>query len=269
MSNPAETSDAVSLPAARWPALFITISNNAQLARQSLRFVNNPGWWCSVVWLCSCFVLVLLYCHIVHPALRFWNGIITHGDPKIPTVAFTFDDGPSPLWAPLLADTLERHGARGTFFLVGFQAEVYPEISKRLIRAGHEVENHSLTHPYPNLTALPETGIRQEIAISSKILRQLTGAPIRAFRPPGGGLNDTVLAEVKREGMHIGWWSANTADATSPSPEGIIALLHKSLRPGAVVLMHERANSVAALERFLDNDRGAYRYETFLNVVRP
>ena len=224
-------------------------------------------WWCYLGWLCSSLVLALLYCRIVHPELRFWNGIVTHGNPHVRAVALTFDDGPSPLWAPLLADSLERHGARGTFFMVGLQAEVYPEISMRLIRAGHEVENHSLTHPYPNLTAFSNTRIRREISVASQILSQLTGAPIRAFRPPGGGLNDALLAEVKREGMQIGWWSANTADAASPPPEGIIARLHSSLRPGAVVLMHERANSVAALERYLDRDHSKYRYDTFSHVV--
>ncbi len=202
------------------------------------------------------------------PELRFWNGIVTHGNPRVRVVALTFDDGPSPLWAPLLADTLERHGARGTFFMVGQQAEVYPKISLRLIRAGHEVENHSHTHPYPNLTAFSHTRIRKEISDASKVLGQLTGTPVHAFRPPGGGINDTLLAEVKRQGLYIGWWSVNTADAASPSPDGIIARLHSSLRPGAVVLMHERENSVAALERFLDHDHSGYRYETLSNVVR-
>lgn len=224
--------------------------------------------WCYFGWLCSALVLVMVYCRVAHPELRCWHGIVTHGNPHVRAVALTFDDGPSPLWAPLLADTLERHGARGTFFMVGLQAEVYPEISMRLIRAGHEVGNHSLTHPYPNLTAFSKTRIRREIEDASRILKQLTGKPIRAFRPPGGGINNTVLAEVQREGMQIGWWSANTADAASPSPDGILARLHSSLRPGVVVLMHERENSVAALARFFDRETGAYRFDTYSNVVR-
>lgn len=214
-------------------------------------------------WLFSAVAVTAVYLWVMQPGLRTWPGTVTHGNPAQRTVALTFDDGPHPLWAPLLADTLERHGARGAFFLVGIEAQRYPEITARLARAGHQVGNHSLTHPYPNLTVLPPKRIATEIRVGQSVLARITGQPVHDFRPPGGGVNDAVLAQLKSNNLRMAWWSANLGDWSSPRPEVTARYLHDTLRPGLIVLMHERENSVAALELFLAGERqGTYRYVT-------
>lgn len=221
-------------------------------------------------WVLTSIIAVVVYQRVTRPDLRLWEGTETHGSPARHAVALTFDDGPHPLWAPLLADTLERHGARGTFCLVGVEAQRYPEITARLVRGGHQIVNHSLTHPYPNLTVLPESRIATEILTSTKLLEQLTRQPIVDFRPPGGDVNDAMIEVLRAHHLRMAWWSENVGDWDSPTPAMIAHRLHYALRPGLVILLHERENSVPALESFLAHQHGEdYTYTTFASVIRP
>ncbi|HEY3418709.1 MAG TPA: polysaccharide deacetylase family protein, partial [Armatimonadota bacterium] len=218
-------------------------------------------------WLITSLLVALLYVAIIHPDLRLWRGVDTHGNTHRRAVALTFDDGPDPLWAPLIADTLERHGARGTFFLVGVDAQRYPEIAARLARGGHQVGNHSMTHPYPNLTAFPPKQISWEILNAAKLLQQFTRQQIVDFRPPGGGVNDALLRTAKAHGMRVAWWSQNAGDWSSPTPELITSRLQRTLRPGSVMLLHEREHTVAALENYLAGGvNTGYTYITFTEM---
>lgn len=220
-------------------------------------------------WLASCLLLILLYAAAVRPDLRLWDGIWTHGPVDRQAVALTFDDGPHPLWAPLLADSLERHGAKGTFYLVGFEAQRYPEITARLVRAGHQIGNHSLSHPYPNLTVLPPARVAYEIRTANKILIQFTRQPIRTFRPPGGGLDDDIITVLKADHLRLAWWSENVGDWSSPTPAMTEERFRTTLRPGLVALMHERANTISALEQILaELAYSGYNFVTFDSLMR-
>lgn len=240
-------------------------------AKTSMTTGATIGWRAWVLaaagWGVTSLLLTAGYLRLVRPDLRVWPGVVTHGRTDTHAMAVTFDDGPHPLWAPLLADTLERHGARGTFFLVGMQAALYPEIVDRLARAGHQIGNHSLNHPYPNLTVFPPARVAREISDAGAILRRLSGQPVTYFRPPGGGMNETVLAEVRRQHLLVGWWSANAADWGS-TPSGVIEeqLLNEA-RPGQVILLHERENTVPALQAFCDHGAGGYSLVT-LDALR-
>ena len=99
-------------------------------------------------------------------------------------LALTFDDGPNPAWTPRLLDILASHDVRATFFLVGRFAQAEPELVRRIAAAGHLIGNHSWSHPNLALTA---TGrIDEELQRTSETLEQITGAPVRYFRPPFG-----------------------------------------------------------------------------------
>lgn len=221
-------------------------------------------------WLLTSIAVTALYCAVTRPDLHLWQGMVTHGSTAKPAVALTFDDGPDPLWAPLIADTLEQHGARGTFFLVGQEALIYQEITARLVRGGHEIGNHSYTHPYPNLTRFSRGGVAREVQDANNLLRQFTGEPLHWLRPPGGGIDNAIIEAARAQGMKLAWWSYNAADAAEPQPEVTLARLRGQLRPGVVVLLHERDNTVEALARFFAaDDRAHYRYTTFSNLTEP
>lgn len=214
-------------------------------------------------------LVVLAYYQVMRPDLRGWSSMKTHGNAARREIALTFDDGPHPLWTPLLADTLERHGARGTFFLVGIEAERYPELTARLVRGGHQIGNHSLTHPYPNLTVFPRSRITREICDANRVLASITHQPITYFRPPGGDINNAMLEILQQNHLDLAWWSENVGDWSSPTPEQTVQRLNSSLRPGLVILMHQRANSVVALEEFLAVEHEKpYTYTTFTQIMR-
>jgi peptidoglycan/xylan/chitin deacetylase (PgdA/CDA1 family) len=227
---------------------------------------RRARWTALAGWLACSLVITAVYWAAVRPELRLWRGMATHGGGA--RVALTFDDGPDPLWAPLLADTLERHGARGTFFLVGREAMMYPELTARLARGGHEIGNHSYTHPYPNLTRLSPAGVRSEVAQADALLTQFTDQPIYWLRPPGGGVNDAVIAAARAHGMRLGWWSYNAADAADAPAAITAARLRQHLRPGTAVLLHQRRQTVEALARFFAAGEGAhYDYTTFTELM--
>lgn len=226
--------------------------------------------WRVVGWLVSSLLAILLYWWGVRPDLRAWPGIVSHGGGERRAVALTFDDGPHPLWTPLLSHTLAVNGARGTFFVVGMDAACYPELITWLARDRHEVASHSQTHPMPNLTVLPPAAVGREIDDATRLLTQLTGTAPLLFRPPGGGVDNTVIAALRARDLRMGWWSANIGDAAETDPARVEARLRRALRPGGVLLLHQRGHTLAALTSFFAAPAEPwYSYETFSAVTAP
>ena len=90
-----------------------------------------------------------------------------------------------------LLNILDRYEARTTFFLVGFWAEKYPELVAEIVARGHEIGNHSATHPH--MSQLSAAQIREELLKTSELVKSITGQPTTLFRPPYGEYNDLVV----------------------------------------------------------------------------
>jgi len=161
---------------------------------------------------------------------------VYRGTASRPVVALTFDDGPVPVYTPLLLDTLEALEVRTTFFLIGLRAEQYPYWVRAMVRAGHEVANHGYTHA--DLTQLDRTAVRQDVLRAQRVLHRVAGAPPRYFRPPGGQLDSTVLREAARAGLVTVLWSLAPGDHASPGAD-VIARRLQDARSGDVVLLHQ------------------------------
>lgn len=125
-------------------------------------------------------------------------------------LALTFDDGPNPAWTPRLLEFLELHGVRATFFLLGSRAQAQPELVRRIAAAGHLVGNHSWSHP--NLALISRARIREELAKTRDLLEEITGTPVRFFRPPFGARRPASLAIGRELGMTPVLWNAMTSD---------------------------------------------------------
>jgi cellulose synthase/poly-beta-1,6-N-acetylglucosamine synthase-like glycosyltransferase/peptidoglycan/xylan/chitin deacetylase (PgdA/CDA1 family) len=97
-------------------------------------------------------------------------------------VALTFDDGPDPRYTAAILDTLRSRGAKATFFIVGRQAEAYPALLRRIVREGHEIGNHTYTHP--NLARTSALVARLELVTTGHLLEALVGRRTALFRPP-------------------------------------------------------------------------------------
>lgn len=123
--------------------------------------------------------------------------------------ALTFDDGPSPYTTPRLLDLLASYGIPATFFMVGRNAEHHPELVRRIEAEGHEVANHSYSHP--NLRKLSYERKRAEIASTDAILRNIGVTP-RFMRPPYGAYDEATENIARDLGLSIVLWSVDSKD---------------------------------------------------------
>jgi peptidoglycan/xylan/chitin deacetylase (PgdA/CDA1 family) len=172
-----------------------------------------------------------------------------------PAVALTFDDGPSATYTPRILKILKRFKATATFFTVGYLAERYPDLIRRLLDAGMAVASHSMTHPNsPPFADLPPNRLRQELMGGTQALQKL-GGTVKSFRPPGGSWDEVVKSEAQALDQRVVLWSVDTQDWLRPKPKVIAKRVLDNVRPGSIILMHDgggdRSNTVKALPRIL------------------
>ena len=173
------------------------------------------------------------------------------------SIAITFDDGPNPIYTPQVLDILDRYHVKATFFVVGYEAERYPNLVREIVRRGHAVANHSWNHPL--LTKLRPAQIDQQISSTDQVIRQITGRVPRCVRPPYGGFNRTVIGRINGSGHAAVIWNAGPQDWQRPGTAAIISRTLRGIRPGAVILLHDgggnRSQTVAALPAIIDGAR--------------
>ncbi|MDL2209150.1 polysaccharide deacetylase family protein [Parabacteroides sp. OttesenSCG-928-O15] len=167
-------------------------------------------------------------------------------------VALTFDDGPDPVQTPLVLDLLSRYQAKASFFCIGEKAAQYPEIVRRMHREGHLVGNHSLKHK----NSFPFTPYRKmlsDLTQTQEMLEGIIETPVTFFRPPFGVTNPTVGKAVRTLGYTTIGWSVRSLDTRGESVDRIMKRITKQIRPGAVILLHDRLpDSVELLTALLE-----------------
>ncbi|HTW61639.1 MAG TPA: polysaccharide deacetylase family protein [Terracidiphilus sp.] len=208
------------------------------------------------------------------PASRVFGDALTA--PRRPgEIAFTFDDGPNPAWTPRLLDTLAAHRVQATFFLLGRFAQAEPDLVRRIMAAGHLIGNHSWSHP--DLSRTPSSTIREELERTSKVLEQLTGAPVRYFRPPYGARRPSVFRIARELGLRPVLWNAMTSDWSEPSAECISTRLTEKVERltqsghAANIVLHDgghralgtnREPSIQAAEKLISRYKPTHRLVT-------
>ncbi len=163
-------------------------------------------------------------------------GVMRTGPIHQRKVAITFDDGPDVDSTPQVLEVLKEHGVVATFFLVGNRAELYPELVRTIARQGHEIANHSFSHP--RMERLSEHQAMGELIQTSQLLSRLSHQPILWFRPPYGNYNDQVLQYVGRAGMRTVLWSVDSRDWDGRSSDSIYWRVVSQVQPGSIVLFH-------------------------------
>ncbi len=123
----------------------------------------------------------------------------------INAVALTFDDGPDPVYTPEILGVLREHDVKATFFMVGARAENYPDLVRSVLRDGHAVGSHSMTHP--DMWELPLLGAVREYRMARDVLESIAGRSIRLFRPPKGSLVPSQALAVRALRFHPWLWS--------------------------------------------------------------
>lgn len=154
-------------------------------------------------------------------------------------VALTFDDGPSVDATPRVLDELQRVGAPATFFLLGAEVRLRPELARQILTDGHELGLHGFAHPrYDKIT--PEEAHR-DLEQGLEALEAATGVRPRWFRPPFGRLSADSHGICRSLKLDIAYWSSWGLDWEQVSTDAIFDEVASNLRRGAIVLLHDTA----------------------------
>ena len=155
-----------------------------------------------------------------------------------PVVALTFDDGPHPELTPKLLDTLRHHGVRATFYVIGRSVETYPEIARRIVSEGHEIANHTWSHPA--LPSLSAARLNQEIEKTTAVIQRVTGRRPTNMRPPYGAINERVRqAMIRDHGLDVIMWSCDPLDWKRPGASVVAQRMVDGAAPGGILLAHD------------------------------
>lgn len=167
-------------------------------------------------------------------------------------VALTFDDGPDPAITPAVLDILDRAGAKATFFCIGRKVEAHPELAAEISRRGHDLQNHSHTHP--NLFALQRPSkMEKEIAAAQDQIERASGVRPRFFRAPAGMQNPWMFPVLNRAGLSLVSWTRRGFDTSTKDAAKVAARLTRNLRAGDILVLHDRVPVVLeALPLVLD-----------------
>jgi peptidoglycan-N-acetylglucosamine deacetylase len=188
--------------------------------------------------------------------------------PKL--VALTFDDGPYPVTTPLLLQVLRDADVAATFFLIGRDAEQYPGLTRAIARGGHEIADHTLTHP--DLDRLPEAAVAGELRAGAASLERIAPDPAerRLFRPPHGRYTLATIRVAQAAGFDTILWSDDPGDWRAvPLAELRDHLLSRATAPEIVLLHSGRPATVAALPLVIAAYRRAgFRFVTVGELLR-
>jgi len=168
------------------------------------------------------------------------------------TIAITFDDGPSPKLTPMLLDILKKRGIKATFFVVGQNAAEFPDILKREIAEGHEIGNHSWSHP--QLNRLSADGVTAQIEKTNAAIRAAIGHDPVLIRPPYGATNARLDHRFNEQyGMKVILWDVDPLDWKYRNSARVEREILSQTKPGSIILVHDiHATSVAAMPETLD-----------------
>ncbi len=166
-------------------------------------------------------------------------------------VALTFDAAWGNEDTEQLIDILAEHNAKATFFVVGEWVDKYPQSVKQLFDAGHDVMNHSDTHP--DCAKLGREAFIKELEACNSKIEAVTGQRPTLFRPPYGAYNDAVVEGAQSIGMHTVQWDVDSLDWKDLSAGEITRRVTEKVQPGSIILFHNAAkHTPEALPMILD-----------------
>jgi peptidoglycan/xylan/chitin deacetylase (PgdA/CDA1 family) len=184
-------------------------------------------------------------------------------------VALTFDDGPHPTRTPLVLDLLERHGVKATFFMMGRSVERWPDTARDVVARGHQVGNHSYSHP--RLVFMSPARVREEVERTDTLLRDIGVTGDIFFSPPHGS-KLVVLPYVLLQMNKIAVYSYTDPEEWKRPPAAeMVERVLAQVRPGAVVGFHDTAG--AETLRAVDDvitvlKSQGYRFTTIAELAR-
>jgi peptidoglycan-N-acetylglucosamine deacetylase len=185
-----------------------------------------------------------------------------------PYIAMTFDDGPSAENTPRLLEMLKQRNIKATFFLIGQNVASNPDLVRRILADGHEIGNHSWTHP--QLSKLSDDRVTMEITKTQDAIKDASGFTPSLLRPPYGAITPRQREWVEdRFGLNVILWSVDPFDWKRPGASVITQRILSQVRPGAIILSHDiHKQTVDAMPATLDGlIAKGYKFATVSQLI--
>src|SRR5438093_9400063 len=198
------------------------------------------------------------------PGITF-NSVHVDG----PYIVMTFDDVPSATLTPKLLDLLAAHHIKATFFVIGENVAEHPEIVARAAREGHEIGNHSWSHP--NFGKMGDESVRSQLQRTDDAIKNATGERPTLMRPPYGSITDREKHWIHDEfSYQIILWDVDPYDWRRPGPAVVRNRILKETQPGSIVLSHDiHPGTIEAMPSTFDAlEAKGFRFVTVSELIQ-
>lgn len=226
-------------PRAWRPGSFLLLQLALHAAALLLLILSPHKWWMAAA--------TVLFSQLMLMAAGLWPRSTCLGTNlvRLPAaaaqrgeVAITIDDGPDPEVTPQVLAILAQHGAHATFFCIGERAAAHPELCRRIVAAGHRIENHGARHP-TLLSLSGPAGWRREILQGHGTLEKITGQAPRFYRAVAGLRNPFLDPVLHGSGLQLATWTRRGFDTRERDPEKVLQRLTHQLAAGDILLLHD------------------------------
>lgn len=195
----------------------------------------------------------------------------THVSTEEKVVALTYDDGPNPPYTEKLLEVLDRHQVKATFFVVGKEAEQYPDTLKAMIAQGHELGNHSYSHAA--LIWKRPKFVWSEIQKTDQLLRNLGVTQPIQFRSPFGFKLFVLPYLLSKLGKTNILWNVDPRDFEATDSQPIVDHVLANVKPGSIILLHDGGReclpTIAATEKLIQTLHAqGYRFKTVSELLQ-
>jgi peptidoglycan/xylan/chitin deacetylase (PgdA/CDA1 family) len=165
------------------------------------------------------------------------------------SIHLTFDDGPHPITTPLILQELKGCHIKATFFLLGQNAQKYPDLVRQIHNEGHQIGNHSFTHA--NLIFKNRTFLQDEIQRTMEILENVIGTHSHYFRPPYGYFDWTILNVLRKLKLTCTLWDVDSKDYKRYSVADISDRVIPNTTKGSILLFHDNNRTSTRVQAYL------------------
>jgi peptidoglycan/xylan/chitin deacetylase (PgdA/CDA1 family) len=197
------------------------------------------------------------------------TSVYTRCETEQPIIALTFDDGPDPVLTPKLLDILKERGLTATFFMVGRNVSAFPAIVRRMVQEGHEVGNHSWSHPL--LTQLGPQSVESQLRRTHDAIVKACGVAPLLYRPPYGATTASQRLRIEKSfGYPAILWDVDPLDWQTPrQAQKVYDRILSRVRPGSIILCHDiHETTIAAMPVVLDDLKArGYAFATVTQLI--
>lgn len=182
-------------------------------------------------------------------------------------VAISFDAAWGAEYTQEILDILEEYDVKSTFFLVGMWVDEYPEKVKAIHEAGHEIGNHSTSHP--DMAKISQEEIIEELNVTGEKIEEITGETPILLRPPFGSYSDTLITTAKEQGYYTIQWDVDSLDWKEEGVDPLIEKVTSKAQQGSIILCHNNAKYITqALPTILETlQKEGYKFVPISQLI--